>query len=219
LPELIKLAQTAGFNFSTLELDPDLEIPAYHRAVDIHCQPGGYHTEVAQNDVAAGAIYDRAVYLYAMGRMGRFNDDIGASTVAYLQHNKPDFRPKRILDLGCTVGHSTIPYIDAYPQESQRLQYALKDTARTYGFKRVEVIDCDLGMSASSGAQTREGFKQLLGSVAIGEVGIVLSRELSPLSRTDKDWCHLMELCQVFHTLIADAENLYDLNRLGACRT
>ncbi len=115
LPELINAAQTSGSNYSTLELDPDLEIPAYHRAVDIHCQPGGYHTEVARNDVAAGAIYDRAVYLYAMGRMGPFNDDIGASTVAYLQHMKPDLQPKRILDLGCTVGHSTIPYVDAYP--------------------------------------------------------------------------------------------------------
>ena len=31
---------------------------------------------------------------------------------------------------------------------------------------------------------------------------------------TDKDWCHLLELCQVFNTLIADAENLYDLNRM-----
>lgn len=86
-------------------------------------------------------------------------------------------------------------------QESQRLQYALKDTAKAYGFKRVEVIDCDLGMSASAGAATREGFKQLLGSVAMGEVGIVLSRELSRLSRTDKDWCHLMELCSGFQYL------------------
>jgi DNA invertase Pin-like site-specific DNA recombinase len=98
--------------------------------------------------------------------------------------------------------------------ESQRLQYALRDSARAYGFKRVEVIDCDLGKSAAIGAQAREGFKQLLASVAMGEVGIVLSRELSRLSRTDKDWCNLLELCQVFNTLIADADNLYDLNRL-----
>ena len=69
-------------------------------------------------------------------------------------------------------------------QESQRLQYALRDTAKAYGFKRVEVIDSDLGMSAGSGAQAREGFKQVLTSIAMGEVGIVLSRELSRLSRT-----------------------------------
>ena len=98
--------------------------------------------------------------------------------------------------------------------ESQRLQYGLAGAAKAYGFQRVEVIDCDLGMSAASGAHEREGFKQLLASIALGEVGIVLSRELSRLSRTDKDWCHLMELCQVFNTLIADAENLYDLNRM-----
>jgi DNA invertase Pin-like site-specific DNA recombinase len=98
--------------------------------------------------------------------------------------------------------------------ESTRLQYALKDTAKAYGFAQVEVIDVDLGMSASSGARSREGFKQLLASVALGEVGIVLSREPSRLSRTDKDWCHLMELCRVLDTLIGDAENIYDLNRL-----
>lgn len=99
-------------------------------------------------------------------------------------------------------------------KESQRLQYALADKAKALGFHHVEIIDCDLGVSAGPGARAREGFKQLLASVAMGDVGIVLSRELSRLSRTDKDWCHLMELCQLFNVLIADADNLYDLNRL-----
>ena len=98
--------------------------------------------------------------------------------------------------------------------ESQRLQYALADTAKLYGFRHIEVIDRDLGLSAASGAPTREGFKELLASIALGEVGLVLSRELSRLSRTDQDWCHLMELCRVFDTLLGDAENLYDLSRL-----
>ena len=88
------------------------------------------------------------------------------------------------------------------------------DKAKALGFKHIEVIDCDLAASAAPGAQQREGFKQLLASAALGEVGIVLSRELSRLSRTDKDWCQLMELCQLFNTLIADADHLYDLNLL-----
>ncbi len=71
--------------------------------------------------------------------------------------------------------------------ESQRLQYALEDSAKAYGFEHVEVIDRDLGMSATIGAQPRAGFKQLLASIALGEVGLVLTRELSRLSRTDKD--------------------------------
>ena len=100
-------------------------------------------------------------------------------------------------------------------QESQRLQYALVDRAKALGFNQIELIDCDLGISAGPGAQQREGFKQLLASVAMGDVGIILSRELSRLSRTDKDWCHLLELCQLFNTLIADADHLYDQLVLG----
>ena len=57
----------------SLNLNPELKIPDYHTAVDIHCQPGGYHTEYIEGDVAQGAIYDRAVYLYAMGQMGSNN--------------------------------------------------------------------------------------------------------------------------------------------------
>ena len=95
--------------------------------------------------------------------------------------------------------------------QSQRLQYALRDRAGTLGFREVEIIDDDLGSSAGLGARVREGFTQLLGSVALGEVGMVLSIEVARLSRTDKDWCHLLERCQVFGTLIADADHIYDL--------
>ncbi len=44
---------------------------------------------------------------------------------------------------------------------------------------------------------SRDGFERVLSSVALGEVGIVASRELSRLSRTDKDWCRLLEVCQL----------------------
>lgn len=98
----------------SLRLDPDLKIPAYHTAVDIHCQPGGYHTEYIKNDVAQGAIYDRAVYIYAMGQMGVNNADMGDSTVAWLKQEHPELKPTRILDLGCAVGHSTLPYASGF---------------------------------------------------------------------------------------------------------
>ena len=118
LPDLIETAKkldgTAG---GTLRLAGEgFEIPRYHRSVDIHCQPGAYHTELTQDDVAAGAIYDRAVYLYAMGRMGPFNNDIGASVAKHVKATWPDLKPLRILDLGCSVGHSTTPYCDLYPE-------------------------------------------------------------------------------------------------------
>ncbi len=98
--------------------------------------------------------------------------------------------------------------------ESQQLQYALARRARDLGFREVEVIDSDLGASAAVGAKRREGFQRLLGAVALGQVGLVLSRELSRLLRTDKDFCQLVELCQLFGTLIGDEENLYDASRM-----
>lgn len=98
--------------------------------------------------------------------------------------------------------------------ESRRLQYGLKDRARELGFSQIRVIDCDLGSSASVGAAARIGFDQLVASVAVGEVGMILSREVSRLSRTDKDWARLLEVCQLFGTLIADAEQIYDLSNI-----
>ena len=76
------------------------------------------------------------------------------------------------------------------------------------------MIDEDLGSSAAPGAPERRGFKGLIGSVAVGEVGIVLSRELSRLLRSDKDWCQVVEVCQVFGTLLGDGERVYDLDVL-----
>ncbi len=115
LPQLRERVATNGGTLGSLALDPDLAIPAYHTAVDIHCQPGGYHTELGPDDVAAGATYDRGVYIYAMSRLGPLNDEMGQSVVLHLKDQHADFRPLRILDMGCTVGHSTLPYVDAYP--------------------------------------------------------------------------------------------------------
>lgn len=98
--------------------------------------------------------------------------------------------------------------------ESQRLQYALADRARELGWIEVEIIDSDLGASASLGAAERKGFDRLISLVARGEVGLVLSREISRLSRTDKDFCQLLELCQIFDTLIGDESQIYDSSLL-----
>lgn len=115
LHELIAKSNNEVEDCGSLRIDPELELPKYHNAVDIHCMPGGYHTEFTDDDLANGAVYDRAVYIYAMGRMGPLNSDIGDTTIAYLKASYPDFKPRRILDIGCTVGHSTVPYVDAYP--------------------------------------------------------------------------------------------------------
>ncbi len=98
--------------------------------------------------------------------------------------------------------------------ESQRLQYEIAERIRALGWRQVEIIDSDLGSSAAMASARREGFERVLSWVALGEVGIVGSREASRLSRTDRDWCRLLEVCQIFGTLIADEQQVYDLNYL-----
>ena len=51
--------------------------------------------------------------------------------------------------------------------ESQRRQYELVALARHYGFDAVDVIDDDLGLSAS-GAVARPGFDRLVAELCAG---------------------------------------------------
>src|SRR5439155_501382 len=67
----------------------------------------------------------------------------------------------------------------------------------------VAVVDGDQGRSGSS-AEGRLGFKELVGEVGLGQVGIVLALEVSRLARSSADWHQLLDLCALTGTLIAD---------------
>ncbi len=108
-------AELSASAAAPLETRADFQTPRYVTALDIHCMPGGYAGELAPGDVSTGVLYDRGVYLYSMGYMGPENDDMGRSVANYIQRKFPDFRPGAILDMGCTVGHSTLPYKAAFP--------------------------------------------------------------------------------------------------------
>lgn len=116
LPDLIAKVDTIEGVGGSLDIDPDFQVPHYVTALDIHCMPGGYAGVVTENDVAAGAVYDRGVYIYAMGYMGPFNDDMGRSVCNYVTRKYPEFKPEKIVDLGCTVGHSTLPFVEVFPE-------------------------------------------------------------------------------------------------------
>src|SRR3984893_3048573 len=79
-------------------------------------------------------------------------------------------------------------------KESPQLQYAVAERGRALGGKQVEILNREQGASAGIASAQREGFERVLSLVALGEVGIVGSREVSRLSRTDNDWCRLLEV-------------------------
>jgi Resolvase, N terminal domain len=96
-------------------------------------------------------------------------------------------------------------------QESTRLQYGLVSRAQALGWEasRILVIDDDQGKSGTS-AQGRVGFQRLVSEVSLDHVGIIFGVEMSRLARSNKDWHQLLELCALFHTLIADLDGMYD---------
>lgn len=99
----------------SLTLDPDFKIPRYIDAVDIHCMPGGYQTTLSDEDVFVGAVYDRGAYYYTKGMAGRWGEGGATATINLMRDLFPDFKPTRILDVGCAIGWTTTPWVDAFP--------------------------------------------------------------------------------------------------------
>ena len=66
-------------------------------------------------------------------------------------------------------------------QESQRRQYELVEVARDQGFRKIEVIDDDLGRTAS-GAADRPGFDRLVAMMYENEVGAALCLDATRLA-------------------------------------
>src|SRR6516165_9378397 len=93
--------------------------------------------------------------------------------------------------------------------ESQRRQYELVDMARRRGFTDIEVIDDDLGRTAS-GAVERPGFDRLVAALCAGQVGAVLCLDASRLARNGRDWHHLLELCGIVEARVIDLDGVYD---------
>lgn len=102
----------------TLRLNPNVDIPKAVSALDIHLMPGCFHTEFTDDDIAVGAIYARGTQVFSGGLRKTKNPGKGgvADSIAhYLRLKYPNFKPMRILDLGCTIGSNLFPFQSAFP--------------------------------------------------------------------------------------------------------
>ncbi len=148
--ELARIAGDLTRGDARLVLDPTLPIPRYVSAVDHHCMPGSYHTERFDGDVGAGANYDHAGFVTTAGLLGRYSDGGGKAVVQWVRKHLPDFRPRRILDIGATVGHSVLPIAEAFPDaevvavdvSAPVLRYALA-RAKSLGVDNVSFVQAN----------------------------------------------------------------------------
>ena len=116
IEELNAKARQYNEGRETLELHPEIEIPRYQSAVDIHCMPGSYHGEEYPGDVSAGANYDSGLFATTAGGLGALSDGGGQALVEWIKKTRPGWEPRRVLDIGCTIGHNIVPLALAFPK-------------------------------------------------------------------------------------------------------
>lgn len=100
----------------SLRLDPTLPIPRDVTAMDVHLMPGCFHTEHGAGDVSVAAVYWHGTQVFSAGLKMRHNGGGVARSIAHwLRLRDPKFGPRRLLDLGCSAGNQTLPYLDVFP--------------------------------------------------------------------------------------------------------
>jgi len=99
-------------------------------------------------------------------------------------------------------------------QESTRRQYELHQRAIRLGWieEKIEIVDEDLGHSASNIGEQRIGFQRLLHAMVNGEVGAIFSVEVSRLARQDSEGYRLVEVAALMGVLLVDEQQVYDPN-------
>ncbi len=112
---LAQKAETLNAGKDSLVIKPGFNIPTYIAKVDNHLMPGSYHTELFAGDVTAAANYDMGLFVTTGGALGKLNDGGGKAIAQWLLSHHPEFEPKRILDIGCGLGHNVLPIAQAYP--------------------------------------------------------------------------------------------------------
>lgn len=114
--QLAEKAQSLIGDRANLMLKPDFNVPPYLKYVDNHLMPGSYHTEYIEGDVANAANYDTGLFVTTGGMLGSLTDGGGKAIAHWVKNTYPNFQPKRILDMGCGLGHNTLPIAEMYPE-------------------------------------------------------------------------------------------------------
>src|SRR5919109_940791 len=111
-------------------------------------------------------------------------------------HNADLMTPQPLARKAVIAIRQSTPHQVVSHQESRRLQYALHERAHQCGWPEaaIESIDADRGLPAASAAH-REGFNTLVAQVTLEQVGLMLSSEVTRLSRHGSAWYPRLDLC------------------------
>lgn len=133
------VAQAPSKPLGSLDVKPGFEVPKSVASLDVHLMPGNYHTEFGANDATQGAFYDHGSAVFFMGLLGEDGGDIARTIARFVKVRYPDLQVAKILDVGCLVGHNTVPWAQEYPgAEVHAVDVAAP--ALRYGLARAQAL-------------------------------------------------------------------------------
>lgn len=142
--------KVAQYSSGNLQLKENFKVPAYLKHVDNHLMPGSYHTSYFKGDVVNAANYDSGLFVTSGGMLGSLTDGGGKAIAHWVKETYPNFNPTKILDIGCGLGHNTLPIAQAFPNAQiialdagePMLRYGAA-RANALGIKNVQFIQAD----------------------------------------------------------------------------
>jgi SAM-dependent methyltransferase len=180
-PRLEEVYQRHLKGKGSLELNPDLDIPAHQLKTNIHRMPGGYLHDLEEDSFSSGVLYDHGVFLYGRGWFGPLNDELGQTLIHnVLAQHYPDFQPQTILDLGCSVGHSTLPYALTYSQ-AQVWGIDLGASLLRYAIARSRILNQTVHFSQQNAESTEfadQSFDLVVSHILLHEIPAVARKRV-----------------------------------------
>jgi len=119
-------------------------------------------------------------------------------------------QPRHLDRLAIVYVRQSHPQQQIRHPESIATQRRLQERIQQWGWPedRIRVLDGDLGKSGTS-TVGRDDFAWLVSEVTLDHVGLVAGFQINRLAREDETICHLIKICSLFDTLLADQDGLY----------
>ena len=164
----------------SLHLNPTYEPSPEVAALDIHLQPGGYALNRHDKDIVAGALYEMGGNVFSFSVGGRKDDSKAAAVVRLIEDRFPEFRPGRILDLGCSAGAASAAYAWQYPEANVDAVDIGAGMLR-YAHARAEALGVGVAfwqMDASALDFANSSFDLIVGHNLLHEIGDKKRRQM-----------------------------------------
>ncbi|MEV0132754.1 class I SAM-dependent methyltransferase [Dactylosporangium sp. NPDC050688] len=167
-----ELAEADTRGSSTLTLNPDLKMPHYYDSMDVHIQPGSYH----RYDLA-GFVYHYGSNVFHLGE--NYGDDL-QSQIAKTIPAPGDGIVKRVLDIGCTLGRTTVSLRERF-QDAEVHGIDLSAAALRYAHRRASSLGSEVHFSqqaAESMNYPDNHFDLILSYILFHEVPVEVGRQV-----------------------------------------